>query len=139
MGGHADRVRLVAALFNDGGVEAFRRPEVVAAMREFVDPALVARSTVMLDGRDYHGLDGLLEMYREFDRVWNGMTYAVGEVVEQGDEFVAELRYSGRGALSRVPVDQIWWVHNRYRDGKLVLLEYVGSREEAMRRAGFTA
>jgi len=136
MGRYADRFKLGTAMWSERGIGMYDDPEVLAVMREWTDPEVVARSDVALDSGEYHGIDGMLQMFRSFDEVWSGMSYEVGEVIERGDELVAELRYRGRGASSGVPVAEAWWVHQRHRDGKLVLVEYLATREEAMKSAG---
>jgi ketosteroid isomerase-like protein len=60
---------------------------------------------------------------REWNEIWEEMSYEVEEVLESEDTLVLVLRLRGRGSESGVDVDSTWGWVMRYRDGQIARWE----------------
>lgn len=114
---------------------AIARDDLEAAM-ELIDPDVVVRDRPEVpDPRTYRGREGVLEALAASDESFEEFELQPLRWVATGDHVVIELRMSGRGRGSGVPVEEtiahLWTV----RDGKLVALQVYSDPEDALRDA----
>jgi uncharacterized protein len=114
---------------------AFARDDLEAAM-ELIDPDVVVRDRPEApDPRTYRGREGVLDALASSDESFEEFELQPLRWVATGDHVVIELRMSGRGRGSGVPVEEtiahLWTV----RDGKLVALQVYSDPEDALRDA----
>ena len=137
MGEYANRLRLTLATFNERGSAMYDDPLVVDAIRSWVDPEVECVSAGGVQGGSYRGVDGLLEMVREFASAFTDLTAEVDEVaLETDDALVASVRYRGKGAVGGAPIDEAYVWAQRFRDGRAVSFVIDRDRQVAMRVAG---
>jgi ketosteroid isomerase-like protein len=74
------------------------------------------------------------EVVGSFDDYWASTDGA--ELIDAGDWVVMVLRTGGRGRVSGAPVEQLWTVACKLRDGKIVRIEYHPDRERALAAIG---
>ena len=139
MGPYEERLRATLAIFNERGPAMYDDPEVVAAAREWIDPEIESFAAGGVQGGAYRGLDGLIEMVRDFTSAFGELRAEVAEATETEDSLVAEIRYRGSGAASGAPIDETYVWAQRFRDGKAVTYVIHRDREQAVRIAGIDA
>lgn len=136
MGRYEERLRAVIALFNERGPEMFDDPSVLSATRAWIDPEIECVSAGGIQGGTYHGIDGLIEMVRDFTSAWSELQFEIGELEETEDSLITTMRYHARGASSGVPIVETYVWAQRYEDGKAVSYAIDRDREGAVRAAG---
>ncbi len=118
------------------GVEAFQRGDlegVLAVARE--DFEIFLPRNLPNSGR-FVGRDGFFTWVGQWLDAWDDFTVEITEVEPAGERHVvANMRQSGRGKGSGIPVEMeiayMWEV----REGKLAAMHLYASREEAVRVA----
>jgi ketosteroid isomerase-like protein len=119
------------------GYEAFNR-DGWEAIVEFLTPDVVWDEAGLFPDRDsFHGHDGIRELARQNEELWEGLRVEVDDVIPVGeDKVVVLLRTIARGQGSGVEVDftfaHLWTI----RDGKGCRVEPFSDREAALRAAG---
>jgi hypothetical protein len=136
VGEHEDRLRLTIAAFNENGPAMFDDPGVLALTREWIDPDVHCVAAGGVQGGSYRGIDGMIEMVREFTSAFSELTAEVEEVAETEHSLVSTVRYRGLGAVSGAPVDEAYTWAQRFRDGKMIAWVIDRDREAAIRAAG---
>ena len=101
-----------------------------------VELVAVANSTI--DGRAYHGIDGVQEFFRDWLSAFVDFTSEVEEWIDVGAQVIAIVHTYGRGKRSGVPVEiheaHLWTL----RDGKLWRLQTFPTKAEALEAAGLS-
>jgi ketosteroid isomerase-like protein len=109
--------------------------DLEAAM-ELIDPDVVVRDRPETpDPRTYRGHEGVVEALASSDESFEEFELQPQRWVAEGEHVMIELRMSGRGRGSGVPVEEmiahLWTV----RDGKLVALQVYSDPDDALRDA----
>jgi ketosteroid isomerase-like protein len=123
----SERSDLQRALFdawNEQGMAALETEQFKQFVRTQVHPELEARvfGNPMLPDT-YRGRAGWERVIREWNEIWEEMSYEVEEVLESEDTLVMVVRLRGRGSESGVDVDSTWGWVLRYRDGQIARWE----------------
>jgi ketosteroid isomerase-like protein len=83
-----------------------------------------------------HGVEGLLEAWRDWLQPWASYHLEVEELIDAGDEVVAPVRVRARTAHDGVAVEHapaaVWTIRN----GKIAAIRFYLDRQEAMQAAG---
>jgi uncharacterized protein len=88
------------------------------------------------DGGVYRGPDGWREWVAQFGEAWESYSGESEELIDAGDDRVVEVvRLSARGR-NGISVERQDGVVYTVRDGKLLRLDYYGSRAEALEAVG---
>jgi ketosteroid isomerase-like protein len=128
-----ERVRRWNDTFESEGFEAAER-----VIDEIFDPEvefspLLARE---LEGRTYHGHDGLRTFFRELNDTFGEIRYEQPEFHPVGDDVVVLFtRLVGTGRGSTVPLGLDLGMVYEFDDGLVRRLTAYGSRNEALRAA----
>jgi ketosteroid isomerase-like protein len=107
---------------------------------ELYDPLiLMVQGQGLPEAGAYLGLDGLRDYMRAFLEAWERVTIEAEEILGAGDSVVAKVVQRAVGRESGVePAEfeyfQIW----SFRGGKVIRLEVVRDREEALEAAGLS-
>ena len=93
-----------------------------------------------LEGRVYHGHDGLRAWSRHWRDAWDGYEDEVHELIDAGDRIVSVVTVRGRGRTSGIEVEfpknaGLWTI----RDGRVVHVRWYPTRAEALAAAGAAA
>jgi ketosteroid isomerase-like protein len=104
---------------------------------ELIDPQIVwIEPPEIPDSEVFLGHDGLRRSLRKFVGTWENFQLDVIELVDAGDDVLAQTRLTGAGKGSGVQVGEDQFVVWTVRDGKAVKLQMFFDRGEAERAAG---
>jgi ketosteroid isomerase-like protein len=122
----------VLEAWNEQGMALLETPLFTDFLDALVDPEVEARviGNPMIPGT-FRGHDGYRLLIREWNEMWDEITYEVGEVRESPDALAAALRIRGRGSGSGAVTDSVWGWLFRYRGSKIVLWEVYRDVDEA--------
>jgi ketosteroid isomerase-like protein len=87
----------------------------------------------------YYGHDGVRTFWRTWFSAWEKASFEYEEFIDAGDSVVTVLSQHVRGRVSGIELDwesygQIWTV----RDSKIIRVEFVHNRDEALEAAGLS-
>ena len=95
------------------------------------------RSAYAPDGSTLRGIEAMRESWRDFLASWSDFYVRAEEIVDMGDRVVAFAEFGGRGRGSGVPAEGMRGASVfTFRDGRVVGLELLTDRAEALRVAG---
>ncbi|MDQ3728650.1 MAG: nuclear transport factor 2 family protein [Actinomycetota bacterium] len=90
----------------------------------------------VMDRRIYRGPEGMRSLIRERYEAWETADDHLEEAIDAGEQVVSVVVSQGRGRASGAEVKQrhhgVW----TFRDGKIVRVAWLGTREEALEAAG---
>ena len=91
----------------------------------------------MLKQDVYRGHDGIRSLTRErYEEAWAEIADNLDEVIDAGSQVITVVTTRGRGRASGAEVDRthagVW----TFREGKIVRVEWVGTRAEALEAVG---
>ena len=116
---------------------ALNKRDVETLLRE-MDPEVVGLVYFMQsDGVRQRGHSGVRRGFEEMFSVFPDW-HAEVAITEHGEVLVTEVRMTGTGASSGLPVEQTGWQVLRFRDGKIVWFHGYGSRAEALKAVGLS-
>lgn len=84
----------------------------------------------------YRGIDGLIRWQADWEASWASWRWEPEEFIDVGDRVVAVLRVYARGRGSGVDVERLDGAVRTLRDGKVIRLDYYGSKAEAFDAVG---
>ena len=104
----------------------------------FLDPDVVYDiSRFSAAGTVFHGVQGVLDGFREWIGSWEGYRMEVLDVIDAGEDKVVVLnRQTGRGHGSGVPVEVDNAVVNTVLDGKVTRIDVYPSHADALDAVG---
>jgi ketosteroid isomerase-like protein len=131
----SSNVELVRALYGRFGT---RDPE---SMLEFLSEDFVGTVPPSLSAEPdvYEGHAGALRYLRGFAGLIDDVRFVLLEIFEEGEYVIAELRMTGRGAVSGIEVELPTVVVNRVEDGKVKRMDAypdLDAAREALDRSG---
>jgi ketosteroid isomerase-like protein len=137
MGVHGDRLKNLYELLNKYGMSIFDDPQVIASLPALVDENVECK-VIGLPGISgtYHGIDGYLQLIREWGQDWSQQEHELLRVEDGEDWALAIVRHHAKGARSgaEVSMELAWVVH--YRDSKLFRWNTYADPADALREAG---
>lgn len=85
----------------------------------------------------YRGHEGLRSFIRErYEEAWQSIEDQCDELIDAGEQVISVLTSRGRGRASGAEVERthagVWTIRN----GKIIRVEWLGSRAEALEAAG---
>jgi ketosteroid isomerase-like protein len=104
----------------------------------FYDPAIVwvqHGGPIELHGA-YLGHDGVRRMWREWLESFETLDVEAETFIEAGDSVIAGWRMSGRGKASAATADLRGWSVHTVRNGRLIRIDVVNSKAEALEAVG---
>ncbi|HEY8000905.1 MAG TPA: nuclear transport factor 2 family protein [Solirubrobacterales bacterium] len=116
-------------------IEAYRRGDYVGASADLA-PDVVWEVGQELPAR---GPAAVRELWQRWDSDWEELETVAEELIDAGDFVVAAVRYRGRGRLSGVVVDDLWFEVHTFRNGQCVHKVDFKQRSEALEAAGLAA
>jgi ketosteroid isomerase-like protein len=123
--------------------EAFNRAFTEGAddLYALLDPEVEwIPATAILEGRSYHGHEGVRRWIEDMKRDWEDFEPRPEEFLDLGDDRVLALgSWHARGRGGDVPLDfpHAAWLA-QYREGKLVRMQTFTERQEALEAAGLS-
>jgi hypothetical protein len=123
----------VAALLRDKAVF----DQMVSALEPFIDPR-VESVAVWQGGTTYSGIEGFRQMWLDWLEPWTSYHVVVDEAIDAGNRVVLFAHDKGQvrdtDAEVAIFAASVWDV----RDGKVVRVEFFGSRDEALEAVGLS-
>jgi ketosteroid isomerase-like protein len=104
-----------------------------------IDPDFELHDHDIPDAGVLRGPDGLMEWVARFGEAWESASLEAEEYIEAGGKLVVVARLRAKGKGSGVALERVDGIVCRERDGKLVRIDYYGSKEEALAAAGLAA
>jgi ketosteroid isomerase-like protein len=89
-----------------------------------------------LDGGVFVGADGVRRYMTSFLQAWESLTISAESFKDVGDTVLVEVKQTGIGQDSRVPVDHNYFQLWTFRGGKVIRLETIMREAEALEAAG---
>ena len=124
--------------------EAFNRAFTEGAddLYALLDPEVEwIPATAILEGRSYHGHEGVRQWIEDMKRDWEAFEPRPEEFLDLGDDRVLAAlgSWHARGRGGDVPLDfpRAAWLA-QYREGKLVRMQSFTERQEALEAAGLS-
>jgi ketosteroid isomerase-like protein len=85
---------------------------------------------------DYYGRAGFIRWLSDWGEAWSEWNLEVEEVLDAGDQVVAVIHLTAKGAASGITVDRHDSLVYGFRDGKVARTDYFNSRQQGLERAG---
>jgi ketosteroid isomerase-like protein len=79
-----------------------------------------------------HGHDGARSFFRELHEAWDDLSYEVQKLIPAGDQVVSVVTRRGRGRSSGIEIEMSFALVWTFRDGRVIRLAWVPSREQAL-------
>ncbi len=116
------------------GWEAYERGDLSAAIAD-ISSDVVTYTPMPVRGT-YHGREGMLQGLLDWAESFDDLVITAEEYIDAGDKVVVRTRQraSGVGSGARVETD-IWYVYTVHA-GKVVRIDIVQNRSEALKAAG---
>ncbi len=124
-------VRRVIDVFNESGApatERFYSEDIVADMSRSPFP----------DAGVYRGIGGVRKWFDGLAEAFGHIRYEIERIQGNDDQVAVLLRVHGRGPGSGIPVDYRFAPVFTVRDGKVVRVERLDERAEALEAAGLS-
>jgi len=114
------------------GFEAHNRGDLDALV-EFYDPEVVFETLLL---GTHHGKEAIRLIYEENRRTLAGYDVVPVELIDAGDQVVADVRMLGAGPVSEIALDEGFAFVFTIKAGRCVREQAFRNREEALRAAG---
>jgi ketosteroid isomerase-like protein len=101
-----------------------------------IDPEVEFDVSMRPEGKVYQGHEGVVEGLRTWTGTWEAYRVDVEEIIDAGEHVIAVERQSGRGKGSGVPLAQQFFAVFTIRDGKVIRMVWLSTREQALEAAG---
>jgi uncharacterized protein len=128
---YVDIVRRAAEWFNDRDLEAL--------LGLFDEDAEWIEDPRYPGAETFRGPAGVERSIRKWWDAWGELAMLVDETIDLGDRVVVAGRVRARGHDSDVAVEALFGGVYEFRDGKVIRVRVLGSREEALEAAGLPA
>jgi ketosteroid isomerase-like protein len=86
----------------------------------------------------YYGIDGIRSYWRDFVAQWERLTFEAKGLQAVGDTVLAEALQHAKGRVSGIEGDISYFILFTFRGGKIVRMESVMSRDEALTAVGLS-
>jgi ketosteroid isomerase-like protein len=120
-------------------LEAWSRGEWDAALRETAPDVVFDNSTAIGEWRGVHrGAEEIRRMWERVTEPWEKIEMEITEVIEAREDLVVastRARFLGRDGIELPGPTRPGWVF-RFRDGKLVRVEFFNGLDDALVAAG---
>jgi ketosteroid isomerase-like protein len=126
-----EKVEIVRAAF-----DAWNRGDHEMLLELWDEAAEFYPLRAQLEGRAYHGRDGLRCFIVELAEDWEDVRFKVDEVREAGDRVVGSGRFRARGRVSGVDLDVPLGLIGIVQDGRIVYSRFFSDPAEAFEAAG---
>jgi ketosteroid isomerase-like protein len=128
-----ENVEALRAVYEEWGNGNFR------AGVDLYDPDVVfVQGAGFPESGAYHGREGIREYMRTFLETWTRLSIEADDFLEAGDTVVAEVIQRGAGRESAAPGEFRYFHVWSFRGRKVIRLEAIRDRADALEAAGLT-
>jgi ketosteroid isomerase-like protein len=118
------------------GWEAFERGDMSQVLDLMSDDLVTHRSHP--DAATYYGKEGYLDLTADWVEGFDEWSSTAEEFIDAGDRVVVRVRQSARGKTSGVSVESEFWFVFAIAARKVVRLDMLTSRDEALEAVGLS-
>jgi ketosteroid isomerase-like protein len=86
----------------------------------------------------YYGIDGIRSYWRDFLAQWEQLTFEAKDLQVVGDTVLAEALQHSKGRVSGIEGTITYFILFTFRGGRIVRMESVMSRDEALTAVGLS-
>jgi ketosteroid isomerase-like protein len=116
------------------GYEAYARGHLDAMLEDLDSGMITSRPDP--DGATFNGPEGLLEAITEWVEDFSEFTFTPEEFIDANDhQVIVRVHQTATGKQSGAPIEGRFWFVHTLRDGKLIRLDMLVSRERALEAA----
>jgi ketosteroid isomerase-like protein len=90
----------------------------------------------ILDGRDYRGIEGLMQWLKDWSAAWEEWSLEPEEYIDGDDRVIVVAKMHARGRSSGVEVDRQDALLYELRDGLIIRIDYFNNKGDALAAAG---
>jgi ketosteroid isomerase-like protein len=120
------------------GVDAFNRRDIAAIVSDFDQDAEWVEDQRYPGAETFHGRSGVERSIRKWWDAWGEITMDLDETLDFGDRVVLAGRVKARGHDSDVTVEAPFGGVYEFRAGRVVRVQILGSRDEALEAVGLS-
>ena len=120
------------------GVNSFNRRDMAAILGDFAQDAEWVEDQRYPGAETFRGPSGVELSIRKWWDAWGEITMALDETIDLGDRVVLAGRVEARGHDSDVTVEAPFGGVYEFRTGKVVRVQILSSRDEALEAAGLS-
>jgi ketosteroid isomerase-like protein len=120
------------------GVDAFNRRDIAAIVEDFDEDAEWVEDQRYPGAETFRGPFGVERSVRKWWDAWGEITMTLDETIDLGDRVVLGGRVQARGHDSDVTVEAPFGGVYEFRAGKVIRVQILGSRDEALEAAGLS-
>jgi ketosteroid isomerase-like protein len=120
-------------------VDAFNRRDIAAMVSDFAGDAEWIEDQRYPGAETFQGPAGVERSIRKWWDAWAEITMDLDETMDLGDRVVLAGRVNARGHDSEVTVEAAFGGVYEFRAGRVVRVQILGSRAEALAAAGLPA
>jgi ketosteroid isomerase-like protein len=120
------------------GVDSFNRCDITAVLSDFDHDAEWVEDQRYPGARTFRGPSGVERSIRKWWDAWGEITMDLDETIDLGDRVVLAGRVCARGHDTDVAVEAPFGGVYEFRAGKVVRVQTLGSRDEALEAVGLS-
>jgi ketosteroid isomerase-like protein len=117
--------------------QALNRGDMAAAFA-VLDPTIEIVDHDIPDAGEYRGVDGLMAWQADWERSWESWRWRPQSFIDAGDRVVTVFQVHARGRSSGVEVERVEAAVWTMQDGRVVRLDYYGSKDDALAAVGLS-
>jgi ketosteroid isomerase-like protein len=119
--------------------DAINRKDKVAWLTTIDPDAVLVPASQWPEEEPIRDAEAIWDFYFEVGATWEESPYEVGDFVEAGDDaLLMNVRRDARGKASGAAVPFDYWALCRFRDGRMVRIDWFADRAEALEAAGLS-
>jgi ketosteroid isomerase-like protein len=118
------------------GVDSFNRRDIAAILTDFDQDAEWVEDQRYPGAQTFRGPSGVERSITKWWEAWGEIVMELDETIDLGDRVVLSGRVQARGHNSDVAVEAPFGGVYEFRAGKVVRVQVLGSRDEAIEAAG---
>jgi ketosteroid isomerase-like protein len=120
------------------GADSFNRRDLAAMLGDFDENAEWVEDQRYPGAETFRGPSGIERSIKKWWDAWGEIAMEIDETIDLGDRVVLAGRVRARGHDSDVAVEAPFGGLYEFRQGKVVRVRVLGSREEAVEAAGLS-
>jgi ketosteroid isomerase-like protein len=118
--------------------DRFLAGDIVGALT-FLDADVEIRDVPQMpDARLHRGHAGWLVQIEKFNEAFTNLAYELMESIDCGETVISVVHATGTATSSGIPGDATYAQLETWRDGKIVLMRYFMSKEDALEAVGLS-
>jgi ketosteroid isomerase-like protein len=118
--------------------DAWYRQDYNAVLAIWDEEAEIYPLRAQLEGRAYHGHEGVRQFMGELAEDWDEVRFEVDEIRDAGEQMAGSGRFRARGRGSGVELDERFGIVAVVRNERIVFARFLSDPAEALEAAGLS-